>query len=345
MKQSRLEVNGNSLRVRTPGAPIAAGLLALAFSASALAAELIPVTLRVDVFFYGSHVPLLAGIADGTYEKHGLKVTALPGRGSATTLQTVANGSDDFGFADGGTLVKLAAQGLKAKMVVGMLEKSPMVIVTKQSSGLKSPKDLNGKTGGFTPGSAPEQLVSALANKTGMDLNSIKKVSADIPTRDSIFLSGQVDFSFGYTVAQVPLLQERCSCELNVIHYADYGITAISNGIVVSDSLMAQKPDVVRRFAAATVESIEKAVKDPTTAVDGFFKYAEGKTQLSRNVVSKQWEETSKILKTDNTKNLGYGQMAESDWKETIDLLVKYADVPEGKVTPAMVYTNQFVSK
>ena len=101
----------------------------------------------------------------------------------------------------------------------------------------------------------------------------------------------------------------------------------------------------MRRFAAATVESIEKAVKDPSTAVDGFFKYAEGKTQLSRNVVSKQWEETSKSLKTENTKNLGYGQMAESDWKETIDLLVKYADVPEGKVTPAMVYTNQFVSK
>lgn len=324
---------------------VTACMAMLAVTPVALAADLTPVTLRVDVFFYGSHVPLLAGIADGTYEKHGLKVTALPGRGSATTLQTVANQSDDFGFADGGTLVKLAAQGLKAKMVVGMLEKSPMVIVTKKASGLTAPKDLNGKTGAFTAGSAPEQLVPALANRTGIDLNSIKKVSADIPTRDSIFLAGQVDFSFGYTTAQVPLLQERCNCELNVIHYADYGITALSNGIVVSDALIAQKPDVVRRFAAATVESIDKAVKDPAKAVDGFFKYAEGKTQLSRNVVAKQWDETIKILKTDATKDQGYGYMAESDWKQTIDLLVKYADVPEGKTTPAMVYTNQFLPK
>jgi NitT/TauT family transport system substrate-binding protein len=326
-------------------AVMAAALTLFANASWAAAAELVPVTLRVDVFFYGSHVPLLAGIADGTYEKHGLKVTAQPGRGSATTIQTVANRSDDFGFADSGTLVRLATQGLRAKVVIGMLQKSPMIIMTKQASGLKTPRDLNGRTGGFTPGSAPEQILPALAGKTGIDLNSIKKVSADIPTRDNIFLAGQTDFSFGYTTAQLPLLQERCKCELNVIRYSDYGITALSNGIVVSDSMLAEKPDVVRRFVAATVESIAKAVKDPQTAVDGFFKYAEGKTQLSRNVVTTQWAETIKILKTDASQNMGYGQMAESDWKETIDLLVRYADLPEGKVTPAMVYTNRFLSK
>lgn len=330
-------------RRRTLVAAIALGMAS--FGAPALSADLVPVTLRVDVFFYGAHVPLLAGIVDGTYEKHGLKVTAQPGRGSATTLQTVANRSDDFGFADGGTLVRLSVQGLKVKQVVGMLQKNPMLIMTKKASGLTNPKDLNGKTGGFTPGSSPEQIFPALAAITGVDLNSIKKISADIPTRDSAFLSGQTDFSFGYTVTQLPLLQERCNCELNAIRYSDYGINSISNGIVASEALIAEKPDVVRRFAAATVESIEKAVKDPKTAVDGFFKYAEGKTQLSRNVVGKQWEETMKILKSDNTRDLAYGRMAEKDWKDTIDLLVKYAELPEGKVAPSTVFTNQFLPK
>lgn len=35
--------------------------------------------------------------------------------------------------------------------------------------------------------------------------------------------------------------------------------------------------------------------------------------------------------------------MAGSDWQNTIDLLVKYGGVPEGTVTPAMVYTNEFL--
>jgi len=323
----------------------AAAIGLAAVGAPAWAADPVPVSLRVDVFFYGAHVPLLAGIADGTYEKHGLKVNAQTGRGSATTLQTVGNRSDDFGFADSGTLVKLAAQGLKAKVIVGILQKSPMVIMTKKTSDLTTPKDLAGKTGGFTAGSAPEQILPALASKTGLDLNSIKKISADIPTRDNIFLAGQTDFSFGFTVTQVPLLQERCNCELNVIHYADYGIIALSNGIVVSDGLIAEKPDVVRRFALATVESIGKSVKDPKTAVDGFFKFAEGKTQLSRNVVTKQWEETIKLLKTDATKSMGFGEMAEKDWVDTIDILVKHADLPAGAVAPAAVYTNRFLAK
>ncbi len=333
----------SAIRRKSLVAALVLGFAGLAASAPAAAED--TVTLRVDVFFYGAHVPLLAGIADGTYEKHGLKVNAQTGRGSATTLQTVGNKSDDFGFADGGTLIRLAAQGLKVKQVVGMLQKNPMIIMTKKSSGLVQPKDLNGRTGGFTPGSAPEQILPALASMTGIDLNSIKRISADIPTRDNAFLSGQTEFSFGYTVAQLPLLQERCKCELNVIRYSDYGITSISNGIVVSDALLAEKPDVVRRFAAATVESIAKAAKDPKTAIDGFFKYAEGKTQLSRNVVTKQWEETIKLLRSDAGKDQPYGRMSDRDWKETIDLLVKYAEVPAGKVTPDMVYTNQFLPR
>lgn len=338
-----------SLAVRATRCSLLAALVALlaaqAVPAPVQAADPTPVSLRLDIFFYGTHVPLLAGIVDGTFEKHGLKVTAVAGRGSATTLQTVANRSDDFGFADGGTLVKLAAQGLKAKLIVGILQTSPMVVITMSNSGLTKLTDLNGKTGGFTPESSPEQIFPALASKVGIDLKSIKKISVDLPTRDSIFLLRKTDFSFGYAVTQVPLLQERCKCILNVIRYADHGIVAIGNGIVASNALIAEKPGVVREFAAATVESIAKAVKNPDEAVNLFFKYVGNKTNVSREVISQQWRESVKVLKTETTKDKGYGYLAESDWQKTIQLLVKYGGVLEGKVTPAMVYTNEFLPK
>ncbi len=319
------------------------GALAIAvIAASSGAAALESVTLRADVFFYGSHVPFLAAIQNGTYEKHGLKVTAQPGRGSATVLQTVANRSDDFGFADGGTHVKLAAQGLKAKQVVGILQRSPMVIMAKPDSGVSLPSDLNGRTGGFTPGSSPEQIFPAFAKMHGIDINGIKRVSADIPTRDSIFMLGQTEFSFGYAVTQVPILQERCKCELVVMRYADYGITAISNGIVASDALIEEKPDMVRQFAAATVEAITAAIADPEPAIDAFFDYA-GKVRFSREVVAHQWQETIKILHTPATMGQPIGYTAPSDWQKTIDLLVEYGGVPSGAVTPDMVHSNAFL--
>src|SRR5690606_38212418 len=134
---------------------------------------------------------------------------------SANTNQTVAAGSDDFGFADGGVLVRFAAQGLKAKQIVGMLQTNPSIILTYPESGIEKPTDVNGRRGGFGIGSAPEQLFPAFVNATGVGGDSLQRVSVDLPTRDNLFVQKEIEFTFGYTVLQLPLLQERCGCELN----------------------------------------------------------------------------------------------------------------------------------
>ena len=107
------------------------------------------VSVRADVFFYGAHVPIMLGIVDGIYKKHGIDATFATGRGSGTTIQTVANMSDQFGFADGATLVRLAAQGLHAKQIVGILQTGSNSVMTLPDSNITKPQDLNGKTTGF----------------------------------------------------------------------------------------------------------------------------------------------------------------------------------------------------
>jgi NitT/TauT family transport system substrate-binding protein len=305
-------------------------------------AKLTPVSLRVDVFFYGAHAPLLMGIVDGIYKKYGLDVTAYTGRGSGTTIQTVANGSDQFGFADGSTLVKLVAQGLHAKQIVGMLETNPVAIIVFPDSGIKTPKDLEGKTGGFAPGSATDQLFPAFANTTGIDIKTIRQLAVDVSTRDSLFLLKTTDFDIANTAAQLPILQEKCACKLNTMRFADYGLTMMSNGIVASDKLIAENPDLVRRFTRATVEAIDLAVKNPQHAVDAFFQYAKD-TTISRQAVADQWNQAIQLLHTKATAHKPTGYMDEGDWQKTIDLLVKFANVPQDTVMPNMVYTNAFL--
>jgi NitT/TauT family transport system substrate-binding protein len=332
-------------RARPAGAGVVAAAFAVALAAAPAAAQTaVPVTVRVDVFFYGSHVPILYGIVDGIYKKHGLDVTAQTGRGSATTIQTVSAGTDQFGFADGGTLVKFAAQGLAARQIVGMLETNPSIIMSMPESGIKEPKDLAGRKGGFGNGSAPEQLFPAFLKATGVDGNSITKVGVDIPTRDNLFLQKQIDFSFGYSVTQLPLMEEKCACKVNAIAYPKYGLNPISNGIIVSSKYAADNPDIVKRFAEATVEAIDASIKSPDKAIDAFFEYAKG-TQLSRAVVTNQWEETVKLLHTDATKGKPTGVMDAGDWQKSIDLLVDYAGVPKDTVKPEMVFTNEYLAK
>lgn len=324
------------------GAALLAAVMTTGMASTARAQT--AVNVRMDTFFYGSHVPILLGITDGIYKKHGLDVTAQPGRGSANTIQTVAAGTDQFGFADGGTLVKFVAQGLKAKQIVGMFQTTPAIILAMPNSGITTAKDLAGRTGGFGVGSAPEQLFAAFAKGSGLDPNSVKRVSVDLPTRDNLFMQKQIDFSFGYTVTQLPLMQEKCACKLVTLPYAKAGITAISNGITVGDDYAAKNPTIVRSFAMATAEAIEAAVKNPQKGVDAFFQYAKD-TKLSRAVVTDQWMETIKLLHTAATKGKPYGVTDPSDWQKTIDTLVEYADLRKGAVTPDMVATNQFLSE
>src|SRR5579872_6895815 len=323
-----------------------AAVMALAAVCSGTAAAqdhpLDHVSVRADVFFYGAHVPIMLGIIDGIYKMHGIDATFASGRGSGTTIQTVANGSDQFGFADGATLVRLSSQGLRAKQIVGILQTGSNSIMTLPDSNITKPQDLNGKTTGFAPGSATDQIFPAFAKKTGIDFSSIKGLSVDPPTRDSLFLLKKIDFDIALAAAQLPILEERCSCKLNVMRFSDYGLSLMSNGIVASDKIIAENPDLVRRFAAATVEAIAAAVANPQHGVDDFVQYAPN-AGFSRNVVAAQWNVAMSLLHTPRTKEKPYGVMDAKDWQDTIDLLVEYVNLPKDKVKPDMVFTNEFL--
>lgn len=299
------------------------------------------VSLRTDIGFNGKHVPFLAGVQQGIYKKHGLDITVREGTGSATVVQAIANGNDDFGFVDGSILVQSIAKGVPVRSVTGVLQTAAMVILATPQSGIKTPADLNGKTASVNASGAAEVLFPAFAQKAGVRVDSVKKVIVDTPTRDTMLVSGQVDFSFNF-LNSVPTIEERCKCTMTKFKYSDYGIDTEGNSIVASEATIRDKADVVRAFAAATVEAIEFAKKNPEKAVDDFFAYAT-KTTFSKKIIAGQWEIISGFFQSKATEKLATGCMATVDWQTTIDFMTQYGGVAGGAVTPAKVFTNEFL--
>jgi NitT/TauT family transport system substrate-binding protein len=302
------------------------------------------VTVRADVFFYGAHIPIMVGIVDGIYAKYNIDAKFLVGRGSGTTIQTVANQSDQFGFADGAALVRLASKGLRAKQVMGILQTTSNSVMTLPDSGLREPKDLNGKTTGFAPGSATDQIFPAFAKRAGVNYASIKGLSVDPTTRDNLFLLKKIDFNIALAVAQLPILQEKCQCKIHLMRFSDYGLNLMSNGLVASDGLIEKNPDLVKRFVSATVEATKSAMANPEHGVDVFMSFTKN-AGLSRTVVADQWTEAMKVMRTKRTEKKAIGEMDAQDWQDTIDTMVEYAGVPAGSVKPEMVFTNAFLPK
>ncbi|MGH3392704.1 MAG: ABC transporter substrate-binding protein [Actinomadura sp.] len=339
-----------SRRRTLPGAASAIVAAALTLSAcggsggSTDASGRTEVKVRTDVFYTGAVLPLLAGIDKGIYNKHGLDITLNPGKGSATTIQTVGNGSDDIGYADGGALVQAAGKGVPVEMVAGMVQRSPLAVFTRADSGIQSARQLSGRTAGFTAGSAPETLFPAFAKATGLDPDSVRLNKVDIPTRDSLFVQGKAQFTFGLLNVSQANMEAKCKCKLVALGYADAGLDVLSSGIVTSKSFASEHPDTVRKFLAATAEAVDYTNKNVDAAVESFFTVAETST-LSKDVVKRQWLASADLMHTDRTKSEPFGCMATDDWASTIDLMQRHGGVAAGKVTPSGVASNAFLGQ
>jgi NitT/TauT family transport system substrate-binding protein len=232
---------------------------------------------------------------------------------------------------------------MPVEMVAGLVQRSPLAVFTRATSGITSGQQLAGKTGGYAIGSAPETLFPAYAKATGLNQGSVTLDKVDVPTRDSLFIQGKTQFTFGLTNVTGPIMQATCKCKLNTLSYADAGLDVLSSGIVTSTSYAKGNAATLRKFLAATAEAIDFTDKNTDAAVSDFFKLA-GTTTLSKEVVKEQWEATQDLMTTPSTSGQPFGCTAEADWQSTIKAMVQFGGVPAGKVTPASVASNAYLS-
>src|SRR2546423_11387182 len=108
---------------------IAAALAALAASATAAPAQ-DAVSLRLNWYFGGLHVPFYYGKERGFYKDEGIDLTINEGRGSANTVQVVAAGSDTFGLPDSSSLIATAAKGARIKSVMSVLNSTGVSVLS-----------------------------------------------------------------------------------------------------------------------------------------------------------------------------------------------------------------------
>lgn len=300
------------------------------------------VSVRTDVYYNGATLPLVVGVQEGIFEEHGLSVDLNEGKESATTIQTVSNGSDHIGYVDAGTLVQSVAQGINAKMIAGMVQESPLALYAMPDSGISKPADLEGKTAGYTPGSAAERVFPAYAQAAGIDQESVQFRNVDVPTRTELFMAGKTDFTFGLRNVSQPNIALQCKCDPVEIPYSDEGIAMLSSGIIASDDLIEDNPEALEKFLAGLVESVEFVNENPDKAVDAFFEFAPD-TDVDPKVVAQQWKTSMELSQTPAGKGQDFGCMTSEDWESTIDLMEKYGDVPAGEVEVSDISTNSLL--
>ncbi len=303
------------------------------------AAPLKSVTFTLDWLYQGASVGFLVAKEKGYYRDAGLDVSISPGNGSATTAQLVASKATQIGFSDGYVVGNSIAKGMKIKTVGSIYRRDPAALMVLDDSPIKTPKDLEGKTVAMTAGSAQFQQWPAFAKGAGIDPSKIRIINIDPAGVGPALVSGKVDAIGGYVFSYAPSIEIRGKKKLRMFWFADYGVTVVSNGIIVHLDTLKSSPDILRGFVPATIKGFLYGRQHIDEAIATVKKY---QPTANPEVTRLECELGWKTWVSPNTKGKPLGWASETDWAGTIEVLRQYGGVTAPLQT-SQLYTNEFV--
>jgi NitT/TauT family transport system substrate-binding protein len=247
--------------------PVFASLAAgLTFSAASAADH---VTFVTDFGLYGRHAYYFVAIEKGYYAEENIDVDIVRSQGSAAAIKQVANNTAQLGFADAFAVVLgRANDDIPIKLVAVIYPKSPHAVYVLKDSGITKPQDLEGKTLADTAFSSIPKLFATYAKAAGFDPSKTKWIAANSDALPGMLSTKRVDGVGQYTVGEALLAAAAAPHEVKGFSYADAGLDYYSNGIVASDAIVQNNPDLVRRFVKATLRGLATAMADPQAAAE-----------------------------------------------------------------------------
>lgn len=303
------------------------------------------VTVQLDWVVRGNHAMFFVAKEKGLFAKNGIEVTDIrKGSGSPDTMRLVGAGSADFGFGDLPTLAVARSQGVPVVALAAVNQHSPLGLVAlAKTLTLKSPADLKGHSIGIHPAGSTYIFFKAFLAANGMK-ESDMTVSSVSPPYESYLLLGRVETVVGYLDAEVPELEHKAGGpgSLSILLGADYGWNVYGSGLLTSEKMIAEKPDLVARFVKAYREAFDYVAAHPEEAADITAKAVPGYAEKTDVLLAQLKADIAATFASDDTKSHGLGWMTEAKWAATIKTL---ADQGVVKNPPAAdsCFTDKFL--
>lgn len=247
------------------------GALALAFpmllNQGAFAQD--KVRLQTDFIPSGEHAMYYGGWTKGIYAKHGIDITVSRGYGSGDTVSKVGAGAADFGVADiAAVLTARARTSLPVKTIAVLYNESPHSLFVLKSSGITNFQGLEGKKIGITPGNSHRFYFPEVAKRAGTDPNKLVWVNMDGAAMATQLIAKNIAAAPFYSMHWyfINKAAKKAGEEIVPLPFVSVGFKIYAASLITTDKMLKEKPDLVKRFLAATKEAFEWARDNPEEA-------------------------------------------------------------------------------
>ncbi len=253
------------------GASLAGG------AAPAHAADRTSVRFIMDWAFEGAQAIWPTAAESGCFAENNLDVKIDRSFGSGDALSKLASGVYDVGVADFTSLINYDAAHPDDKInaVLVISERSAMSILTLKKYNITKPQDLAGKRIADQQGEASRVMFPAFAKANNIDPNSVTWVSVAPNLRQPILIKGEADAAAGHRFTILVGLRALGvkDDETILFPYADWGVRAFGNSVVVKKEWANAHPDAMRSFVKCAVSAIKMSIANPVQSIAWLKKY------------------------------------------------------------------------
>ncbi|MDT2012372.1 ABC transporter substrate-binding protein [Carnobacterium divergens] len=303
------------------------------------AKKLKDVTVILDFVPNTNHTGMYVALKKGYYKKAGLNVQFVEPGNENTSATLVATGKGQFGisYQEDVTYALTSEDKLPIKTIATIMEHNTSGFASAKNSGIKSPKDFEGKVYSGWQAPSEEATIKAVMNNVGADFNKLTLVGDAGGGFDS--LGKDVDIKWFYE-GWDNVKAEMANAKLNYLplRTLDKRLDYYTPVIITNKKMIDEDPATVTAFLAATKKGYQEAIKHPDASAEILHEYA---SDYDSEFLKKSQRFVSKNYCENPEK---WGEMKAEIWDGYTDFLFDNNLIPK-KIAAEEQYTNQFLSE
>src|SRR6188474_609162 len=313
-------------------------LAALAGTAQAQQAD--KVSFATNWVAEAEHGGFYQALVDGTYKKHGLDVTIVPGGPNVNhRLQLIAGKLDFYMSANTLQAFDAVAQNIPTMVVAAIFQKDPQVLLAHPDQGIEKFEDLKK----LTLLISNEGVVSYfqwMKHNFGFRDQQVKPYTFN----PQPFLADKRTAMQGYVTSEPYAIETQGGFKPKIFLLADQGFDSYSTLIETRRDLVEKNPDLVQRFVNASAIGWYRFLYGDNAAAVARIKRDNPEMTDARIAYSVAKMKEYGIVDSGDTLKLGIGAMTDQRMKSFFDKMAR-AGVVKANLDYAKSYTLQFVNK
>ncbi|WP_404289453.1 ABC transporter substrate-binding protein [Microvirga sp. RSM25] len=318
------------------------GAIAACLGGSALAQQpLTEVTFGTNWIAQGEHGGYYQAVADGTYEKYGLKVAIVPGGPRASNRMLMTVGKLDFYM--GGSMIQAFSaveKDIPTVVVAAHFQKEPQVLLSHPGQGLDTFPDLKKSNDILLSKDGVATFFQWMKAEYGFKDEQVKPYGFN----PAPFIANKASVQQGYVTSEPLTIEKAAGFKPNVFLLADHGFSTYSTTVETRREVVEKYPDLVQRFVDASTIGWYHYLYGDNTKAKELIKRDNPEMTDELLTYSRAKMKEYGIVDSGDTTSLGIGAMTDARMKDFFDKMVK-AGLFKADLDYRKAYTLRFVNK